>query len=139
MEPATTPDTGPARFVSSTLIIRDDECTVEFLASSFSIAEYAGVAPIAVHRSGGTINTVTVNVFTRDGTATNNGDYASNYLSVTFVGDTYIADTNGGGGTILIPGETDKTVFIPILDDVIGEGNETFTALLTNLAGPVLK
>ena len=61
---------------------------------------------------------VTVNYTTADGTATAGSDY-----------------TRASGTLSFAPGETEKTVAVPVLDDAVDEGEETFTLRLTNATG----
>src|SRR5262249_46912514 len=109
---------------NATLVIVDDECSFEFLAPNFDVNEYAGFAQVVVHRNGGTVHPVTLNVSTRNGTASNGVDYTTINRNVNFRGDSLVLDTNGSGVLIFQPGDRDLTVLVPILDDVIGEGNE---------------
>ena len=61
---------------------------------------------------------VTVDYVTRDGTATADEDYTRTTGTLTFA-----------------VGETTKTVTVPLLDDAIDEGEETFTLKLHNVQG----
>ncbi len=61
---------------------------------------------------------VTVKYLTRDGTATAGEDYTAQSGTLTFA-----------------PGDTEKTIEVPILDDVLDEGSETFILRLTNPDG----
>ena len=61
---------------------------------------------------------VTVEYVTQDGTAVTGEDYTRTRGTLTFA-----------------PGETEKTVSVPILDDAIDEGEETFTLKLRNANG----
>ena len=61
---------------------------------------------------------VTVDYATADGTATAGEDYTATSGTLTFAA-----------------GETTKTVSVPILDDAVDEGEETFTFRLSNAAG----
>ena len=61
---------------------------------------------------------VAVAYATADGTATAGEDYTARKGELTFD-----------------PGETEKTVRVPVLDDAIDEGEETFTLRLTNASG----
>ena len=61
---------------------------------------------------------VTVDYATSDGTATAGEDYAATASTLTFA-----------------PGEREKTVRVPILDDAVDEGRETFTLTLSNPDG----
>ena len=72
----------------------------------------------AVTLSRAASGTVAVAYATADGTATAGEDY-----------------TRSGGTLSFAPGETAKTVRVPVLDDAIDEGEETFTLRLTNATG----
>ena len=61
---------------------------------------------------------VTVDYATSDGTATAGADYTATSGTLTFAA-----------------GETAKTVNVPVLDDALSEGEETFTLTLSNAAG----
>ena len=75
----------------------------------------------AVSLSRAASGTVTVAWATADGTATAGEDY-----------------TRSGGTLSFAPGETAKTISVPVLDDAIDEGEETFTLRLTNASGAVI-
>ncbi len=92
--------------------------TLQFSASSASVNETAGSITLSVTRSGGSLGALSATVVTANETATASADYTSINQVVNFVdGDT-----------------ATKTVNIPILDDVLGEGNETFAVNLTGAA-----
>ena len=81
--------------------------------------EAAGAAvefPVTLGRASGA--TVTVDYATGDGTAVAGEDYTETTGTLTFR-----------------PGETAKTVSVPVLDDGHDEGEETFTLTLSNPAG----
>jgi hypothetical protein len=86
--------------------------------SDVTVAENAGQASFTVSLSGGSTQTVTVDYATADGTATANSDY-----------------TAVNGGLTFLPGQTAKTVTVPILDDALPEGTEAFTVTLSNASG----
>ena len=65
-----------------------------------------------------TTNTVTVEYATSDGTATAGSDYTATSGTLTFQ-----------------PGETEKTVSVPVLEDDHDEGSETLTLRLSNAQG----
>ena len=46
--------------------------------------------------------------------------------------------TPSGGSVVFAPGETTRTVYVPIIDDVTAEGFEYFTVQLTNVVGAAL-
>ena len=64
---------------------------------------------------------VSVSYATADGTATAGSDY-----------------TRASGKLRFAPGETEKRVRVPVLDDVVDEGEETFTLRLLNASGAVV-
>ena len=72
----------------------------------------------AVTLSRAASETVTVDYATADGTATAGSDYTATSGALTFA-----------------PGETAKTVSVPVLDDSHDEGSETFTLTLSNASG----
>ena len=72
----------------------------------------------AVSLSRAASGAMTVDYATADGTATAGEDYSSTSGTLTFAA-----------------GETSKTVSVPVLDDVVDEGQETFTLRLSNATG----
>ena len=64
---------------------------------------------------------VTVEYTTADGSATAGEDY-----------------TRASGTLSFAPGETEKTVAVPVLDDAVDEGEETFTLRLSDASGAVI-
>ena len=75
----------------------------------------------AVTLSRAASGTVAVAYATADGTATAGEDY-----------------THSGGTLRFAPGETEKTVAVPVLDDAVDEGEETFTLRLSGASGAVI-
>lgn len=96
--------------------ILDDDTTVTFSAPAYSVDEAAGVLPVTVLRNGSTNVTVSVRMFTGDGTAFAGVDYLAVSTNLVF--------TNG---------VTSLTVPVVIVDDPNITGNHTFNLLLTNL------
>ena len=91
---------------------------VHFSTASYAAAESSGVATITVQRSGNTTTEVTVNFLTTDGSATQGDDYTNTTGTLTFAAN-----------------ETSKTFTIPIVPDVLVEGNETVTLTLNTPTG----
>ena len=143
-ETATLSLSGPSIFTTlgtvsnAVLLIVDDECKLDFAVSGFSVREYSNFVTLVVRRVGGTVNPVSVQFATSDVTATNGIDYlgGTNFLALT--GDHFETDTNGSGSVFFVPGESSKTITLAILDDTLGEGNETFLVTLSNAQGPEL-
>jgi hypothetical protein len=104
---------------SATVTITDDDPTptVQFSAASSSGSEATTPASIAVTLSAASGQTVTVNYATANGTATAGSDYTATSGTLTFN-----------------PGVTSQTISVPIINDTVVEGDETFTV---TLSGPV--
>ena len=83
-----------------------------------SVGEGAGSATINVSRISGATGGVSVNFATLNGTATAGSDYTTTSGTLTF-GD----------------GETSKSIAVPILQDTIYEGNESFGVTLSAPGG----
>ena len=106
--------------------------TVQFSSSAFTVSETTLNATITVTRSGSTSGTSIVNFATSDiaglqscslanGRASERCDYVTSIGTVRFN-----------------PGETSKTISVPIINDVLVEGSETFTVRLTSPSGASL-
>ena len=84
-----------------------------------TVREAAGATmDFAVSLSRASTSTVSADYATSDGTATAGSDYTAANGTLTFS-----------------PGETEKTVSVPVLDDAIDDGGETFTLTLSNVSG----
>ena len=77
--------------------------------------EGEGPVTFTVRLSEAAVDPVEVDYATADGTATAPADYTATSGTLTFA-----------------PGETSKTVSVPVLDDAIDEGTETFTLTLSD-------
>ncbi|MEP6849461.1 MAG: Calx-beta domain-containing protein [Acidobacteriota bacterium] len=99
--------------------IQDDDNPgkIQFGVGS-NVGEAAGTAIIQVRRLGGTAGTVSIDYATANGTAT--------------AGQDYIA---ASGTLIFNDGQTIATFSVPILQDNIGESNETVFLTLSNPTG----
>jgi len=121
---------------NATLVIVDDECALEFAAPAYQVMEYARLAVVDVRRTGGTVNPVQVDFATSDGTATAGKDYVAAQGTLAFAGDAYVPAPDGSGQLLFQPGETNKSIYFRILDDSLGEGDETFKVTLKNPRSP---
>jgi hypothetical protein len=112
---ATLGTTNPA-----TLTITDNDIggALKFSAATYSAGEAGASATITVTRSGGTASGVTVEYGTSDGTATAGSDY-----------------THTEGTLVFGAGELSKTFMVPVLNDGLGEGNETVNLTLSDPTG----
>ncbi|MBI1842870.1 MAG: PKD domain-containing protein, partial [Verrucomicrobia bacterium] len=122
------PETSTAK-----VIIRDDDCSVDFSVAGYQVLEHRKLVTLSMRRLGGTLNTVSVDFKTFNGSALAGKDYIATNGSVVFVGEQLVHQTNGAGGFIVIPGQTNATIDILIVDDTIGESPETFTVALSNI------
>lgn len=105
-----------ARQNTATLIILDNDISLEFSAANFTVNENGTpIAPVTVIRRGETTKAVSVTILLSDGTATAGADYNNNPIQVDFA-----------------PGEVSKTVNIPIVDDALAENPETINLALIN-------
>lgn len=120
------------RDAASVLEIQDDDCRIEFAADSIRVNEFDGVALVDVRRTGGVLNTVLVDFRTADGTAIAGQDFVRTNGTLTFLSNRNVQDTNGSGSLVFLPGQSNLTLRILLLDDVIGEGEETFNVRLSN-------
>jgi hypothetical protein len=94
--------------------------TVQLKAMAPSVAEGAGSVSIAVTRTGGSTGAVSVAVSTESDTAISGEDFTAVDTTLQFAdGDT-----------------ADKIVVIPLLDDAIPEGTESFKVNLVSAANP---
>jgi hypothetical protein len=92
--------------------------TLQFNSSQYSVNEDDGTATITVTRTGGSAGAISVDYATSDGSATAGIDYTA------MSGTLHFAD-----------GQTSQTITIPIIDDMLAEGDETFNVFLTNPSG----
>lgn len=92
----------------------------EFSLPGFAVSEKGNYATVTVIRTKGSDITASVSYTTEDGTATAGSDYTATF-----------------GELIFEPGETFKTISIPISNDGIAEGSETVNLSLLNPTGGV--
>lgn len=87
---------------------------IQFDAPTYSVPENGSSVIVSVSRSGDTSQAASVHYATKNVTAAAGPDY-------------------GGmsGDLVFAPGETNKTITIPILNDTVYEGDETFTVTLS--------
>ena len=92
--------------------------SLQFSSATYSIAENGGNAIITVTRTNGNEGTVTVNYATSDGTSSAGSDYTATSGTLTFANSI-----------------TSQTFSIPILGDLLTEGNEGVNLALSNPTG----
>jgi hypothetical protein len=105
---------------SAVVTITDfEEGKLQFASSTGSVQEDGGSIGLTVNRVNGSDGAVSVNVVTSNGTASAGSDYTATSVTLNWAaGDS-----------------APKTVPVPILDDNIVEGNETFNATLNTPTG----
>lgn len=89
-----------------------------FSSASYSAREDAGTITATVNRAGGSEGSVTLNYSTSNGTALAGTHYTAASGSITFG-----------------PGETSKTISVPIVDNSTGGTDKSFSLSLTGPAG----
>ncbi len=99
--------------VTVTILDDDEAVTVGVLGAD--VPESVGVAQVRVQLDAQTSSEVSVQFATADGSATARADYTPVSTAVVFA-----------------PGEVEKTVGIPILEDDLVEGDESFTVRLSS-------
>jgi Zn-dependent metalloprotease len=95
--------------------------TVRLSAATYSVGEAGPTVTITVTRSGGGAPGVSIDYATSSGTATEGEDYTGRSGTLTF-----------GSGV------TSRTFTVPITNDALTEGNETFDVTLSNPQGASL-
>jgi len=110
---------------STTVTITDDDNTLQLSAATASVSEGAGMVSLTVTRLGGAANAASVNWSAADVTAQAGSDYGT-------LGNTTPPSgvLNWGAGD-----SSSKTISIPILQDALIEGPETFTVTLSSPSG----
>lgn len=94
-----------------------DLIRVSFDPGHYTVMENVGTFDVTVAREGGDLNTmVLVDYKTEDGTANAGGDYVA-----------------AEGTLVFLPGETQKTFKLEVIDDDVFEEDEHFYARLSNL------
>ncbi|MBL9135323.1 MAG: PKD domain-containing protein, partial [Verrucomicrobiales bacterium] len=112
--------------------IVDDDCAMEFAEVTREIDEDLGVVEIVVRRIGSALMPVSLNYATFSGTATAGEDFTSASGTLAFLGNRYETLTNGTGEVVFRPGETNRVIAVSILNDSLGEPDETFEIRLSN-------
>jgi len=92
--------------------------SLQFNSAASYVPEGGGSALITVTRLGSTANAATVNYATSDGSANSGADYVATSGTLQFA-----------------TGETFKTFYVPIVDDLFAESSETFKITLSNPTG----
>ena len=100
---------------NAVVTITDNDSSLSFSAAEYTVNEGGTNVTVRVVRTNSSSGTVSVNFATSNATAIASSDFVGTNLTLVF-----------------LPGETAKAVTIPIIDDLLTEGDETFTVRLTN-------
>src|SRR5205085_2711973 len=109
---------------------------LQFGAASYNVDEAAGRLTLTVTRNGDTSGAASVDYQTTDtdtftvGCADTVNNHGGAYARCDFA--------TAVGTLSFAPGETSKTITVPVIDDAIVEGDETFQVKLTNAVGSTL-
>jgi Calx-beta domain-containing protein/beta-propeller repeat-containing protein/uncharacterized protein DUF4214 len=114
------------------LTILDDDATVQLSDTAFSVSEGAGFANLTVTRVGDISRTATVLYSTADTAGLQSCTVVNNKASERCDYSTTAGRVDFGIG------QTTQSIIIPIVDDALVEGNETFTVTLNGPAGALL-
>jgi hypothetical protein len=110
--------------------------SVQFTAATYAQTEGSGTVDVVVTRSGDTTGSATINYQTSDDVVSINGAPDCSTVSGLAL---YRCDYLMTIGTLsFTPGETTKTIAIPIVDDSYAEGSEHFLITLSSPAGATL-
>lgn len=121
-----------ASFIVNTnpsVTIANDDATVQLSNAALNVNEGAGFAEVTVTRSGDSSRTATVHYSTTDTAGLQNCTVSNGQASERCDYGTTV------GRVQFAIGETVKTIIIPIVDDALVEGNESFTVNLNGPAG----
>jgi len=118
--------------VCSSDLITDNDATVQLSNTAFSISEGAGFANLTVTRVGDTSRTATVRYSTADTAGLQSCTVVNNKASERCDYSTTSGRVNFGIG------QTTQSIIIPIVDDALVEGAETFTVTLNEPTGALL-
>ncbi len=102
-------------------IVDDDGASVAFASVNFNAAEDAGSANVAVRLNAASGQTVSVRVVARPGSASDGLDFVATNAVLVF-----------------LPGQTNRTFSVRILEDLVDELTETISLSLTNLTNGVI-
>ncbi|MEY4916844.1 MAG: hypothetical protein RL616_757 [Verrucomicrobiota bacterium] len=110
----------PGSITAATLTITDNDLggVISLVSTTLSASENGTNFSVNVKRTGGAASGVTVDYATHSGTATSGSDFSETDGTLTFGAN-----------------ETNKVILVPILNDTLAEGNESFTLVLSGVNG----
>jgi hypothetical protein len=117
---------------STTVTIVNDDASLQFSNAAFSVNESAGFATVTVTRLADSSRPATVEYATTDTAGLQNCTLANGRASERCDYATAVGLLQFGIG------ETTKSIFIPIVNDALVEGDETFTVSLNGAGGALL-
>ena len=111
-----------AAFIDSVVLPVGNPGTLQFTAGTLAVSEAVGNAVVSVSRSGGSAGAASVNFVTSGVTATAGTDFTAQAGTLNWA--------NGDAAN--------KTITVPIVNDTLIEGNETFTITISSPTGATL-
>jgi len=111
-----------AAYIDAVVLPLGNPGVVQFAASTSAVSEAAGNVVVSVSRTGGSTGPASVSYATASGTATSGSDFSPRSGTLSWIDGDAAA----------------KTITIPITNDALIEGNETFTVTLSNATGATL-
>jgi hypothetical protein len=124
-------DTRFAASNGANMVLVDPPVT-QLASAGFNVNEGATSLIVTVTRTGNTSGVSTVDYATSDSSA------ANNCYTITGLASSRCDYLTTLGTLHFSAGETNKTILIPIVDDVYAEGSENFTFVLSNVSGSTL-
>jgi glucose/arabinose dehydrogenase len=118
---ATGASLGTRRTTPITILDDDAASSFAFSQAIYEIREDGGQATVTIRRSGSTVGAASVQYATSNGTATAGSDYTAATGTLSFAA-----------------GETSKTFVVPIINDTVGERNESINLTLSSPTGATL-
>jgi hypothetical protein len=122
---------------SHSLLIENDDATLQLSDTSFNVNEGAGFATVTVTRVGDTTRAATVLYSTTDTAGLQSCTVANHKASERCDYATTVGRVHFDVGTTR-NGETTQTFIVPIVDDALVEGDETLTINLSSPNGATL-
>jgi hypothetical protein len=116
----------------ATVFIVNDDATLQFNNAAVSVNESAGFVNVTVTRAGDFLRTSTVRFATTDTAGLQNCQLANGKASERCDYGTVVGSLRFGLG------ESSKTFTIPIVNDALVEGDETFTVNLSEVSGALI-
>ncbi len=124
---------GPTSVATVTIV--DNDSTVAFSPTTLTVSEAGPNGTLTVTRTGSAATAATVTWTTANGTATAGSDFGTSGSTVQKTGTLSWAAGDGAPKTIAVGPTTATGSWIPVINDTLIEGPETFTVTLSAPTG----